>query len=85
MATLQVPMAVVGALAEERTGMPAANLRFAAMAPVSEERQETFGRTVDFICDQLVTSAITEIEPLLAQELTNRAAVAMWKPSPTPR
>jgi AraC-like DNA-binding protein len=82
MATLQVPMAVVGALAEEWTGMPAADLRFAAMAPVSAARQETFGRTVDFICDQLVTSAITEIEPLLAQELTRRAAVAMLETFP---
>jgi AraC-like DNA-binding protein len=82
MATLQVPLTVAGALAEEWTGMPAADLRFAAMAPVSAARQGTFGRTVDFICDQLVTSAITEIEPLLAQELTRLAAVAMLETFP---
>ena len=82
MATLQVPLAVAGALAEERTGMPAAHLRFAAMAPVSAARQETFARTVDFICDELVTSAITEIEPLLAQELTRLAAAAMLETFP---
>jgi hypothetical protein len=68
MATLQVPWTAAGALAEEWTGMPAAELRFAGMAPVSTARQRGFGRTVDFICGQLVTSAITEIEPLLAQE-----------------
>ena len=79
---LQVPLTVAGALAEEWTGMPAADLRFAAMAPVSAARQGTFGRTVDFICDQLVTSAITEIEPLLAQELTRLAAVAMLETFP---
>jgi AraC-like DNA-binding protein len=57
--------------------MPAADLRFTAMAPVSAAREGAFGRTVDFICGQLVTSAITEIEPLLAQELTRLAAAAM--------
>jgi AraC-like DNA-binding protein len=77
MATLQVPWTTAGALAEEWTGMPAADLRFTAMAPVSAAREGAFGRTVDFICGQLVTSAITEIEPLLAQELTRLAAAAM--------
>lgn len=82
MATLQVPWTAAGALAEEWTGMPAAELRFAGMAPVSTARQRAFGRTVDFICGQLVTSAITEIEPLLAQELTRLAAAAMVETFP---
>lgn len=82
MATLQVPWTAAGAVAEEWTGMPAAELRFAAMAPVSTARQRAFGRTVDFICGQLITSAITEIEPLLAQELTRLAAAAMLETFP---
>jgi AraC-like DNA-binding protein len=82
MATLQVPATVVGALAEEATGLAAADLRFAAMAPVSAARQGTFAKTVDFIYGQLVTSAITEIEPLLAQELTRLAGAAMLETFP---
>jgi AraC-like DNA-binding protein len=82
MVTLQVPSTVVSALAEEATGLPAADLRFAAMAPVSAARQDTFGKTVDFIYGQLVTSAITEIEPLHAQELTRLAAAAMLETFP---
>jgi AraC-like DNA-binding protein len=82
MVTLQVPSTVVSALAEEATGLPAAELRFAAMAPVSAARQGTFAKTVDFIYGQLVTSAITEIEPLHAQELTRLAAAAMLETFP---
>ncbi len=82
MATLQVPWTAVGALAEERTGMPAADLRFAAMAPVSAAQAAAFGRTVDFLCDELITTALTEIEPLLAQELTRLAATAMLETFP---
>lgn len=82
MATLQVPWTAAGALAEEETGLPAGDLRFSAMTPVSADRQGRFARTVDFICGQLVTSAITEIEPLLAQELTRLAAAAMLETFP---
>ena len=82
MATLQVPWAAACALAEEETGLPPTDLRFSAMAPVSADRQGRFARTVDFIYGQLVTSAITEIEPLLAQELTRLAAAAMLETFP---
>jgi hypothetical protein len=38
-ATLQAPWAAARSLAEETTGMPAADLRFESMAPVSAARQ----------------------------------------------
>lgn len=39
---LQLPWAVAGELAEARAGVPAADLRFEAMAPVSAGVQRTF-------------------------------------------
>jgi AraC-like DNA-binding protein len=79
---LAVPLAAAGALAEEMTGLPAAGLRFEALTPVSASLGERFGTTVDFICDQVAASAITEIHPLVAQELTRLAAGAMLEVFP---
>jgi len=75
-ATVQVPWAVVGSLAEMVTGMPAAALRFEAMAAVSPGRQHMFTRTAALICGQLVTSGAASVHPLVVQELTQLAAVA---------
>jgi len=79
---LQVPLAAAGALAEEMTGLPATDLRFEAMTPVSASLGQRFGTTVDFICDQIAASTITEIHPLVAQELSRLAAGAMLKVFP---
>lgn len=81
-AVLQLPWAVAGELAEARAGVPAADLRFEAMAPVSAGAQRTFARTADFICRQLVSSGHTEISPLVAQEMTWLAAAAMLETFP---
>ena len=48
LAMVQVPWAVVGRLAEEATGVPAADLRFESMPPVSAARQAAWARTAGF-------------------------------------
>jgi AraC-like DNA-binding protein len=73
---LQVPWAAARALAEETVGLPAARLRFEAMAPVSAAVARAFAATAEFIYGQLVASGATEIHPLLVPELTRMAAAA---------
>lgn len=75
-AALQIPQAAVGSAAEAVTGIPAADLRFEAMAPVAAGRQRMFARTAELICGQLVTSGATGIDALVVQELARLAAVA---------
>jgi AraC-like DNA-binding protein len=82
MAAVQVPWPVVGALAEEHAGLPAADLRFEAMAPVSAARGAMWSGTAAFICHELVSSGITQVSPLMAQELTRLAAAALLETFP---
>jgi AraC-like DNA-binding protein len=82
LAMVQVPLAVVGRLAEEATGLPAADLRFESMPPVSAARQAAWARTAGFICHELVSSGITEVSPLMAQEMTRLAAAALLETFP---
>jgi len=80
---VQVPLAAAGALAEEMTGLPAADLRFEAMAPLSAPRGKMFAATVDFIGGQLALPAITGIQRLVARELTRLAAAAVLETFPS--
>jgi AraC-like DNA-binding protein len=73
---LQVPWAAAYALAEETAGLPAARLRFEAMAPVSAAAARVFTTTAEFIFAQLVTFGAAEIHPLIVPELTRMAAAA---------
>ena len=66
-----------GELAEEHTGLPAEDLQFESIAPVSALASVSWSQTVLFICRQLVSSGITEISPLLAGEMTRLAAAAL--------
>ena len=81
-ALLRVPRPVAGNLAEEHTGLPAADLRFESVAPVSASARALWSRTVAFICGQLVGSGISEISPLLVQEMTRLAAAALLETFP---
>jgi AraC-like DNA-binding protein len=81
-ALLRVPWPLARSLAEERTSIPAADLRFEAMAPVSAELQAIWASTAKFVCAQLVTSGRTEISPLMAHELTRMAATVMLETFP---
>jgi AraC-like DNA-binding protein len=82
-ALLRVPWPAVRSLAEERTSLPATDLRFEAIAPVSAERQAMWASTAKFVCAQLVTSGSTEISPLMAHELTRMAATVMLETFPS--
>jgi AraC-like DNA-binding protein len=81
-ALLRVPWPVARSLAEERTSLPAADLRFEAMAPVSAARQAMWASTAKFVCAELVSSGSTAISPLLAHELTRMAAAVMLETFP---
>jgi AraC-like DNA-binding protein len=81
-ALLRVPWPVAGSLAEERTSLPATDLRFDAMAPVSAGRQAMWASTAKFVCAELVISGRTGISPLMAHELTRMAAAAMLETFP---
>ena len=81
-ATLRVPWAVVGSVAEAVTGASAADLRFEAMAPVSAARQRMFARTAELVGGQLVTSGTAGMYPLVLQELTRLTAAALGDADP---
>lgn len=74
---LQIPMAAAARLAEAQTGLPAAQLRFESMAPVSESAAALLTRTVMFGCGQLIDSGVTEVSPLLVQEMTRLTAAVL--------
>ncbi len=81
-ALLRVPWPVARSLAEERTSMPATDLRFDAITPVSAERQAIWASTAKFVCAELVTCGSTGISPLMAHELTRMAATVMLETFP---
>jgi AraC-like DNA-binding protein len=81
-ALVRIPRPVAGDLAEEHTGLPAADLRFESVAPVSASARALWSRTVAFICGQLVSSGITEISPILVREMSRLAAAALLETFP---
>ncbi|HET9973482.1 MAG TPA: AraC family transcriptional regulator [Streptosporangiaceae bacterium] len=81
-ALLRVPWPVTWSLAEERTSLPAADLRFESTAPISAERQAMWASTAKFVCAELVSSGSTQISPLMAHELTRMAATVMLETFP---
>ena len=52
------------------------------MPPVSAARQAAWARTAGFICHEPVSSGITEVSSLMAQEMTQRAAAALLETFP---
>jgi AraC-like DNA-binding protein len=81
-ALLRVPRPVADDLAEERTGLPAADLRFESIAPVSASARVLWSHTVAFICRELLSSGITETSPIMAYEMTRLAAAALLETFP---
>jgi AraC-like DNA-binding protein len=79
---VRIPWAAADELAGASTGLPAGNLRFEAMAPVSPAAGRLFARTADLIYGQLVTMAATEIPALLVQEMTRMTAAAFLETFP---
>ena len=81
-ALLRIPRSVAGDVAEEHTGVPAADLRFESIAPVSPSARALWSQTVAFICRQLIGSGLTEISPIIAQGMTRLAAAALLETFP---
>ena len=71
---------VAAELAEEHTGLPAKDLRFESVTPVSAAAGAQWARTASFICRELITSGITEISPLVAHTLTRLVAAGAIRP-----
>jgi AraC-like DNA-binding protein len=82
-AVVQVPWSAVSTLAEEQTGLPAADLRFESLAPVTAAAGAVWSRTARFACRQLAESADTEISSLLAQDMTQMVAAVMLRTFPS--
>jgi len=81
-AVVRVPRPVAAELAEEHAGLPAADLRFESISPVSATARAQWAQTALFICRQLVSSGITKISPLAAQNLTRLAATVLLETFP---
>ena len=81
-ALLRIPRPVADELAEEYTGMPAADLRFESIAPVSASARALWSHTVAFMSHQLLGSGITETSPIMAHEMTRLAAAALLETFP---
>ena len=81
-ALLRVPRPVADGLAEEHTGLPAADLRFESIAPVSASARVLWSHTVAFICRRLLGSGITETSPIMAHEMTRLAGAALLETFP---
>ena len=81
-ALLRLPRQVVAELAEEHRGLPAASLRFESMAPVSCAARALWSQTAAFLCRQLIGSGITEVSPLVAQEMARLAAATLLEAFP---
>jgi len=82
-AVVQIPWAAASTLAEEQAGLPAADLRFGSMAPVTGAAGALWARTARFACRQLIESGDTEISLLLAQEMTQMVAAVMLRAFPS--
>lgn len=81
-AALQVPWEAVTSLAETAYGVPAAKLRFQAMAPVTAARGHLLAATARFVTDELVVSKVTEIDALIAAELARVVAAVFLETFP---
>jgi AraC-like DNA-binding protein len=81
-AVVRLPRPVAAELAEEHTGLPATDLRFESITPVSAAAGAQWAQTASFICRQLITSGITEISPLVAHNMTRLAAATLLQTFP---
>lgn len=73
---LAVPWEAACSVAEEHTGLPAGDLRFESMAPVSAARQRMFAQTTGFAFGQLVSSEATEASALVLSGMTRLTAAS---------
>jgi AraC-like DNA-binding protein len=81
-ALLRVRRQVVDELAEQHAGLPAGSLRFESIAPVSGAARGLWSQTVGFLCRRLIGSGITEVSPLVAEQMARLAAAALLETFP---
>jgi AraC-like DNA-binding protein len=79
---LRVPRTLAGELAEQHSGLPAADLRFQSMAPVSPAALGLWTQTMTLICRELIGSGATTLSPLIAQEMARLGAAALLETFP---
>jgi AraC-like DNA-binding protein len=76
MLLLRVPMAYTAQLAEEHTGLAAAELRFTALSPVSDAMRAGWAETAAFICRHMSAQSAA-VPPLVAEQLLRLAAATI--------
>ncbi|MGX5653603.1 AraC family transcriptional regulator [Geodermatophilus nigrescens] len=74
MSTLRLPVAVIERVAEERLGVPATDLRFDGLEPVSEPMRRTWLGLMRFVHQQINDPASGVIHTLVAAQLTELIA-----------
>jgi AraC-like DNA-binding protein len=80
---IRVPRSVAGELAEQHSGLPAGQLRFESMAPVSPSALGLWSRTMTLVCRQLLGSGVREVSLLYVQEMTRLGAAALLETFPS--
>lgn len=73
---LRLPVGVAAELAEETTGLPAEDLRFLSMTPVSAELRRFWVRTAGFVCRELSTPGL-ELPPLVTRQFVRLVGSAL--------
>nr|BFE60816.1 hypothetical protein GCM10020063_053420 [Dactylosporangium thailandense] len=76
LATVRVPMDVIAPVAEAATGMPAADLRFEAVTPVSEAMRRYWAATAVHLTRHLAVPD-ADLPPLLLDQLRRLAAASL--------
>ncbi|WP_433061542.1 AraC family transcriptional regulator [Dactylosporangium sp. CS-033363] len=76
LATVRIPMPVIAQVAEAATGLPAADLRFEAVTPVSEPMRRYWAATAVHLTRHLATPD-ANLPPLLLDHLRRLAAASL--------
>ncbi|MBM2618398.1 helix-turn-helix transcriptional regulator [Actinoplanes sp. LDG1-06] len=78
---VRLPAVYVADVAEELTGLPAGDLHFLGMRPMTEAKRDNWVATVAFLVDHLNDPAWA-VPPLLAEQLQRLAATALLRVFP---
>ncbi|MFC0527551.1 helix-turn-helix domain-containing protein [Phytohabitans kaempferiae] len=75
-ALVRLPVGLTAEVAEAATGVPAADLRFESMTPVSASMRRYWAATAAYVCRQLTTSEL-DVPPLMADQLVRLTVSAL--------
>ncbi|MBL7259900.1 AraC family transcriptional regulator [Paractinoplanes lichenicola] len=78
---VRLPPAYVAGVAEELTGLPAADLHFLSARPLTESKRANWSATSEFLADHLHDPG-REIPPLLAEQMMRLTATALLRVFP---